>query len=90
MKLEKLKPGMTVYDVHRYKMGNTNMSSVGVWSVYIIDIDNEKQIVTASWNGNTPKKFYRNDWLKWKFKKPVLVTGFFGSKRVAKRGEVMK
>jgi hypothetical protein len=78
MKIEKLKPGMMVYDVHRHKMGNTNMSSVGIWCVYIIDVDIENQVVVASWNTNQPKKFYRRDWLKWRLKRPELVKNGFG------------
>ncbi len=86
MKIEKLKPGMTVYDVHRQKMGNTNISSVGTWSVYIIDVDVDKQIVTASWNTNKPQKFYRNNWSKWRLKKPELIKSGFGY-RLKRRGE---
>ena len=87
MKIEKLKTGMTVYDVGRYKMGTTTMTTVGVWSVRIVEVDIEKQIVIASWNGNIREKFYRNSWSKWRFKKPKLITDAMGKSRLAKRGE---
>jgi hypothetical protein len=87
MKIDKLQPGMIVYDVHKYRMGNTMISTVGVWPVQIIDVDKGKSIVTASWNGNPPKRFYRIEWSKWRLNKPVLIDGPFGSRRLAKRGD---
>ncbi len=86
MKIEKLAQGLTVYDVGRQKMGNTNMTTVCVWRVRIHSIDSEKEQVTASWNGNKPQVFFKNTWSKWRLKEPVLIQTSFGH-RLAKRGE---
>lgn len=88
MKFEKLKPGMVVYDVHRNKMGNTTMSSVGVWPVRIISVDAEKRRVEASWNGNKPQIFYVRETSKWREKEPMLIRSEFGSYRLATREEI--
>lgn len=83
MTIKKLAPGMTVYDVHSTKMGNTTISSVGVWFVKIVSVDVENRTVVASWNSNAPRKYYPKSWSKWKAKQPVLITGAFGSQRIA-------
>ena len=88
MKIEKLKPGMTVYDAHKYKMGNTNISTVGIWTVYIIQVDHEKRTVTASWNSNPQKTYYERDWSKWRIKRPELIEMPLGNKRIARRKEI--
>lgn len=53
-----LKPGDVVYDAHMQKMGNTTTRRLGVWNVYIKEVDQDKGAVLASWNGNPPKVFY--------------------------------
>lgn len=87
MKFEKLKPGMVVYDVHRHKLGNTTMSTVGVWKIRIVSVDHEAKRVTASWNGNAAKTFYYWEVEKWREKEPLLIRGAFGSARLATREE---
>ena len=88
MKFEKLKPDMVVYDVHRHKLGNTTMSTVGVWKVRIVSVDNESKRVTASWNGNPAKTFFYGDVMKWREKEPMLILGAFGGARLATRDEL--
>jgi hypothetical protein len=88
MKLEKLKPGMTVYDVHSYKMGNTSLRTVGVWNVCIIEVDLDRRSVLASWNGNEPKRYPENMASKWRASKPLLIDCAFGRKRMATREEI--
>jgi len=88
MKLEKLKPGMIVYDVGKTKMGNTTMTSVAVWPVKIIDVDLERRRVTASWNGNTPRVYPESTAKKWRGKEPVLVREAMGRRRLATREEI--
>ena len=88
MKFEKLKPGMVVYDVHSYKMGNTTQSTVGVWEVRIVTVDIESRLITASWNGNPAKTFFYGDAMKWREKEPMLITGSFGRSRLATREEL--
>lgn len=48
MKLEKMQAGITLYDVHRYKMGNTTMSTVGVWHVYVKEVNSDMGFIVAS------------------------------------------
>jgi hypothetical protein len=88
MKIESLKPGMTVYDVGRTKMGNTTISTVSVWRVHIVSVDLEKRTVEASWNGNTAKTFRERSWSKWRAKEPLLIRGRMGYARMATREEV--
>lgn len=67
-----LKPGDVVYDAHMEKMGNTTMRRMGVWNVYIKDVNQEKGTVLASWNGNTPRTFYaRAGKLPWRRTNPT-------------------
>lgn len=88
MKFEKLKPGMTVYDVGRHKMGNTTLSTVGVWHVCIISVNEADRTVEASWNGNAPRLFRERSWSKWRLSEPMLIRSGSGSCRLATRAEI--
>lgn len=88
MRFEKLRPGMTVYDVHRRKMGNTTMSTVGLWRVLIVSVDHEAKRLTASWNGNPARTFYPKDVAKWREKEPPLISASFCGARLAMREEL--
>ena len=88
MKFEKLAPGMVVYDVHRHKLGNTTISTVGVWTVRIVSVDHNTKRVMASWNGNRAKMFFDGEVSKWREKEPLLIRGAFGSARLATRKEL--
>ena len=87
MKIESLKPGMVVYEVRRYKMGNTKMTSVDVYSIKIHKVDCSTGRVVASWNGNPAKTFCGRTWKMWRLEKPMLVDCGFGRKRLATRSE---
>jgi hypothetical protein len=87
MDISKLKPGMTVYDVHRRKMGNTNMSTVGVWTVLIVAVDPDGRWVEAKWNGNAQRRYFSSSVKSWRLNKPVLVKSGFGH-RLASRAEL--
>jgi len=58
IKLELIKAGDTLWDCHRYKMGNTTMSAMGSWPVYIVSIDYEKRSAVVKWNGNREQTYY--------------------------------
>ena len=88
MKFEKLRPGMTVYDVHTYRVGNTSMRAVGVWEVRIVSVDAESRRFVASWNGNAAKVFFARDATKWREKEPLIIRGSFGAARLATREEI--
>lgn len=92
MKISALKPGMTVYDVVKRKMGNTTMTTVAVLPVKIVSVDDDKGVVVASWNGNTEQKFRAAAISKWRKDKPVLVSvGALGmGKRLATREEIKR
>lgn len=73
--IEKLAPGMTVYDCHREKAGNTTMSVEGTWEVTIKEVHVGKgwsdgvfdaSYVIASWNGNEARRYYPAQFSKWK------------------------
>ena len=82
MKFEKIQPGMCVYDMGRQKMGNTTISTIAVWPVYIVSVDPNTRKVVARWNGNAERTYTERTWSKWKEKEPILVKTAFGSKRL--------
>ena len=88
MKIEKLQPGMVVYDIQRRGMGNTTMKTTSVFSVYIREVCASGRRVLASWNGNPPSWFYGRAVSKWREKKPVLIHSISGSSRLATREEL--
>lgn len=88
MDINKLTPGMTVFNVSRRQMGNTTLRTVSIFSVTIHSVDLERQTCIASWNRNPARTYYSRDIRKWREKKPKLVAGVFGQYRLAKRGEV--
>lgn len=88
MRIEKLQPGMVVYDVGHRKMGNTTIPTVCVWSVLIVSVDVEERTVVASWNSNPAKPYREGIWSKWRAKRPQLVRMTLGNYRLARRGEV--
>jgi hypothetical protein len=84
MTFDKLKPRMTLYDVHSYTMGNTSRRSVGVWTVRVIEV-NANRAILASWNGNKPRKMYEREWSKLRAKAPELETGPMGCARIKRK-----
>lgn len=86
MKIEKLKPGMIVYDVGRQRMGNTTQSTVAVWPVEIVSVDADGQGVIARWNNNPARWCGAHSVSKWRAKRPALVKSGIGW-RLARRGE---
>lgn len=61
IKFEKIQAGMTLYDRHKYKMGNTTLRSIGEWSVRVLEVYCEKRQAKVSWNGNTPEVYRERD-----------------------------
>ena len=55
MKFDKIKPGMVLYDRHKYRAGNTTIRVLGEWPVRIISVDPERFSAVVSWNGNQPE-----------------------------------
>lgn len=89
MKFEKLQPDLVVYDVGHHKMGNTSLTTVGVWDVRIVSVDADSRSCMASWNGNPPKRFYEHSIRKWRANRPLLIeSGYGGRRRLATREEV--
>jgi len=72
MKLEKLKPGMVIYDV-RKRTGLSYFRGGGaydIWSVYVKEIDLEKREALVSWNSNPPTWVSEKQLSKYRLKKP--------------------
>ncbi len=87
MKFEKIKAGDTLYDVHSYRMGNTTIRTVGVWSVRVVEVNHATRCALVSWNGNMPEMYSERTLTRLKTKEPVLERGVFGSWRIAKRSK---
>lgn len=84
VKFEKVEPGMTLYDRHRYRMGNTTLTSIGEWEVRVISVDKEARTAMCSWNGNPPRRYYARDFERlstWSKDDPgvIVETGMLGS-----------
>ena len=83
-----IKPGQILFTVSRRKMGNTNLSSIVVHRVCVVSVDEDRQTVMASWNGNPPREYRIREYSKWKVSEPVTVPTFGGlGKRLATREE---
>lgn len=88
MKFEKLKPGMTVYDVGRTRMGNTTLTTISVWGVSIVRVDEQRREVVARWNGNPERTYTERSYKQWRETRPLLIQEGMGRKRLATREEI--
>ncbi len=52
VKFETVKAGDRLYDCHSERAGHTTMRRMGVWPVYVKEIDTENRRALVSWNGN--------------------------------------
>lgn len=57
IKFDKITPGMTLLDIHSYRMGNTPVRRLGKWKVKIASVDAAKQTAIVQWNGNAPQEW---------------------------------
>ena len=57
IKIESLKAGDVLYDVHSERAGNTTMRQEGCWECYVRAVDSEGKWVEISWNGNPARRF---------------------------------
>jgi hypothetical protein len=87
IKFEKIKPGMVLYDVHTYQMGNTTLRSHGEWEVQIIEVYPETRSASVSWNGNRPEVWQEKQLTKLRAKKTEMVRMFGFGQRPAKKHE---
>jgi hypothetical protein len=55
IKFEKIKPGMTLYDVAKSTGYAQRIYKWEWWTVKVIEVDAEKRRVLASWNANPAK-----------------------------------
>lgn len=62
-KLELVKPGDELWDVHRAR---TVMREMASWRVYVKEVNVAEGWVLASWNGNEPMRYYRRSVEKWR------------------------
>lgn len=69
IKFEKIKPGMILYDVKK-STSMFNRCKLDVWSVRVIEVDQEKRRVFASWNRNQPQWIYERAVTKYRAKNP--------------------
>ena len=70
IKFEKIKPGMTLYDVRKNTGLTAHRSPLNVWPVEIVKVDTEQRRVWASWNGNSPLWIWENRVTKYRAKRP--------------------
>lgn len=70
MVLNKLKVGMTVYDVRPTTGLNRFNWRWNTYPVHIKEINQEEEMVYASWNGNASQWFLKRTWSKWRLNIP--------------------
>lgn len=87
MKLEKLKPGMTVYSVARQPYC-LRRSTIAVFTVEIVDVNLSARTVVARWNSNAARTYSERTWKKWRMKEPETVEMFTGAMRLKTREEI--
>ena len=85
IKFEKVKAGDILYDVHSYRMGNTTMRSMGVWSVTVFSVDYERRQAVVSWNGNPNQVWYAGMIEKLRAKEPEMESYGLGQKRIKRK-----
>ena len=57
IKIESLKAGDVLYDVHSERAGNTTMRREGCWKCFVRAVDSNGKWVEISWNGNPARRF---------------------------------
>lgn len=70
MRLDQLEPGMTLYDVHSERAGNTTMRVEGCWEVRVVSVhlDASPPYAMLAWNVvNEPRKYFTipKGWRRW-------------------------
>ena len=60
IKFEKITPGMTLFDIHSERAGNTLMRRIGCWEVKVRSVNSEQRSAVVSWNGNRDEVWYAN------------------------------
>lgn len=61
-KVDTLKVGDVLHDVHRHKAGNTSMMVEGHWKAIVTEVGVDEHGVPyadISWNSNRPRRHYR-------------------------------
>lgn len=90
IKFEKIQAGMILYDLHKYRMGHTTMSSWGVWTVQVISVNPEERTAIVSWNGNPPQRWRESQLCKLRAKKPEMVENCMGQQHPKRREKKSK
>ena len=95
IKFEKIQPGMTLYDRHREKMGNTTISTIGEWAVKVLSVSPTEREAVVSWNGNPREVWFEHELRRlydWSMNDPgvEVVRGIWDSVRSVKRPKAKK
>ena len=70
--IKNLKEGQILWDKHKYKMGNTDISKYGLWRVRVVSIDSDCRSIQASWNGNPERTYFSRDVKRWRVNEPKM------------------
>lgn len=68
LRIDQLEPGMTLYDVHSERAGNTTMRREGCWTARVVSVhlDESPPYAMISWNGNPARKcFHHTTFKRW-------------------------
>lgn len=70
IKFEKIKPGMTLWDVRKSTGLSRFHGKYQSWPVYIKEVNEEKREVLASWNGNRAEWMTERRVTRYRAKRP--------------------
>ena len=85
IKFEKIQPGMTLYDRHSHRLGNTTLRTIGEWRVDVLEVNTDARSALVSWNGNRAETWHAGrlcrlfDWSMDDKEKAEVVLGVWGS-----------
>jgi hypothetical protein len=88
MKFKQIKPGMTLFDVHSHRMGNTMCSTIDAWKVDVLSVDANTRTAVVSWNGNPEEVYSEHSLARLRKHKPLLIRSPMGYNRLATREEI--
>lgn len=69
-KLDRIKPGQTLYDVKRNSGIEAFRGKYSVWQVQVLEVNLEDRFIIASWNTNPPRKMSEQSVSKLRTKHP--------------------
>ena len=88
--INKVEVGQTLYKTYKEKMGRTTMSTTRVSEITITEVNVEEGFIRYKSRFSYTSKMSANTLKLWRVSKPVLISSFTGSQRLATKAEIKK